>query len=45
MTGPSEIDETAPTVRPTGAWVVAGFLLFAILTMWTLVAVIFQARS
>ena len=32
-------------VRPTGAWVVAGFLVFAILTMWTLVAVLFVARS
>jgi hypothetical protein len=32
-------------VRPVGAWVVAGFLLFATLTMWTLVSVIFHARS
>ncbi len=32
-------------VRPVGAWVVAGFLLFATLTMWTLVAVVFHARS
>lgn len=32
-------------VRPVGAWVVAGFLLFATVTMWTLVAVIFHARS
>jgi hypothetical protein len=33
------------TVRPIGAWVVGAFLLFATLTMWTLVTVIFQARS
>jgi hypothetical protein len=32
-------------VRPVGAWVVAGFLLFATLTMWTLVSVVFHARS
>ena len=32
-------------VRPVGAWVVAGFLLFATLTMWTLVAVVFHVRS
>ena len=32
-------------VRPVGAWVVAGFLVFATLTMWILVAVIFHARS
>ena len=32
-------------VRPIGAWVVAGFLLFATLTMWTLVSLIFYAYS
>ena len=32
-------------VRPVGTWVVAGFLLAASLIMWTLVAVIFHARS
>lgn len=32
-------------VRPTGAWVVGGFLVFAILMMWILVSVIFVARS
>jgi hypothetical protein len=32
-------------VRPIGAWVVGGFLLFATVVMWTLVAVIFQVRS
>ena len=34
-----------PEVRPVGAWVVGGFLLFATLTMWILATVIFQARS
>ena len=37
--------EAARVVRPVGAWVVAGFLVFAILTMWVLVSVIFVARS
>jgi hypothetical protein len=32
-------------VRPIGAWVVAGFLLFATLTMWTVVSLIFSAYS
>jgi hypothetical protein len=32
-------------LRPIGAWVVAGFLLFATLTMWTLVSLIFYAYS
>jgi hypothetical protein len=32
-------------VRPIGAWVVAGFLLFATLTMWTVVSLIFYAYS
>jgi hypothetical protein len=32
-------------IRPVGTWVVAGFLVLATLAMWTLVAVIFQARS
>lgn len=36
---------TERPVRPVGTWVVAGFLLFAIVTMWTLVAVVFQVRS
>jgi hypothetical protein len=30
-------------VRPIGAWVVAGFLLLATLTMWTVVSIIFCA--
>ena len=32
-------------VRPIGAWVVAGFLLLATLTMWTVVSLIFYAYS
>jgi hypothetical protein len=32
-------------VRPIGAWVIAGFLLFATLAMWTLVSMIFYAYS
>lgn len=36
---------TERPVRPVGTWVVAGFLLFAILTMWTLVSIVFQVRS
>lgn len=32
-------------VRPIGAWVVAGLVLFATLTMWTLVSLIFYAYS
>ncbi len=36
---------TRQTVRPVGTWVVAGFLLATTLVMWTLVAVIFHARS
>ncbi|MDR3523422.1 MAG: hypothetical protein P4L66_04905 [Acetobacteraceae bacterium] len=34
-----------PPTQPIGAWVVGGFLLFAVLTIWTLAAVIFQVRS
>jgi hypothetical protein len=34
-----------PALRPVGAWVVAGFVLFATLAMWTLVSIIFHARS
>jgi hypothetical protein len=32
-------------VQPIGAWVVAGFLLLATLTMWTVVSLIFYAYS
>jgi len=32
-------------VRPIGAWIVGGFLLFASLAMWGLAAAIFHARS
>jgi hypothetical protein len=32
-------------VRPIGAWVVAGLVLFATVTMWTLVSLIFYAYS
>lgn len=32
-------------VRPTGTWVVAGFLVFAITVIWWLTAAVFQARS
>lgn len=48
---PDRKDSAAPgstaerQVRPIGAWVVAGFLLFATLTMWTLVSLIFYAYS
>lgn len=31
--------------RPTGAWVVSGFLLLVTLLMWAVVASVFQARS
>ncbi len=34
-----------PPPRPIGAWVVGGFLLAAVLTIWTLTAVIFHVRS
>ena len=34
-----------PSVRPIGAWVVAGFVVFASITMWALVAVVFYVRS
>ena len=48
---PARMDGVAPgttaqrRVRPIGAWVVAGFLLFATLAMWTLVSIIFYAYS
>jgi hypothetical protein len=48
---PDGMDGVAPSttadrrVRPIGAWVVAGFLLFATLTMWTVVSLIFSAYS
>jgi hypothetical protein len=48
---PDGMDGVAPSataerrVRPIGAWVVAGFLLLATLTMWTLVSLIFYAYS
>jgi hypothetical protein len=32
-------------VRPIGAWVIAGLLLFATVAMWTLVSMIFYAYS
>jgi len=32
-------------VQPIGAWVVAGFLLLATLTMWTVVSLVFYAYS
>ena len=44
MTNHPEHDDLS-RIRPIGAWVVGGFLLFATLTMWTRVTVIFQARS
>jgi hypothetical protein len=48
---PDGINVVAPSavaerrLRPIGAWVVAGFLLFATLTMWTVVSIIFYAYS
>ena len=36
---------TEETIRPAGTWVVAGFLVFATVTIWLLVSVIFNARS
>jgi hypothetical protein len=48
---PGGKDRVAPSttverrVRPIGAWVVAGFLLLATLTMWTVVSIIFCAYS
>ena len=46
----SKPDETSGTlderpVRPTGTWVIAGFLVFAITVIWWLTAAVFQARS
>lgn len=38
-------DPAMPVVRPVGTWVVAGFLTAAVVTIWLLVAVIFQMRS
>lgn len=35
--------ETA--VRPTGAWVVGGFVAFTVVAMWALVSLIFLYRS
>lgn len=32
-------------VRPVGAWVVGGFLVFTIVLMWSLVSYIFSIRS
>ena len=32
-------------IRPIGAWVVAGFLLLATLTLWTVVSIVFYAYS
>jgi len=34
-----------PPPRPIGGWVVGGFLLVAVLTIWTLAAVVFHVRS
>jgi hypothetical protein len=48
---PDGMDGVAPSataerrVRPIGAWVVAGLMLFATVTMWTLVSLIFYAYS
>ncbi|MCW8308721.1 MULTISPECIES: hypothetical protein [Acidiphilium] len=53
---PSRLQQDAPettphledydlVVRPVGAWVIGGFLLFSILTMWGLVSYIFAYRS
>jgi hypothetical protein len=48
---PDGMERVAPSataehrLRPIGAWVVAGFLLFATLTMWTVVSLIFYAYS
>jgi len=48
---PDGVDGVAPSttaerrVRPIGAWVVAGLVLFATVTMWTLVSLIFYAYS
>ena len=46
MTKPeTPIAATQPEVRPVGTWVVAGFLLVVTLVMWSVVAIIFHARS
>lgn len=37
--------DAATAVRPVGTWIVAGFLLTAILLIWVLVAVVFHVRS
>jgi len=39
--GRDEVD----VVRPVGAWVVGGFLIFVSLAIWFLVAVIFMHRA
>jgi hypothetical protein len=45
MDGVASGGTTDRRVRPIGAWVVAAFLLFATLAMWTLVSIIFYAYS
>lgn len=38
-------DHDHPPIRPTGAWVVGGFLILVICLMWGLVSYIFTYRS
>jgi hypothetical protein len=45
MDGVASGSATDRRVRPIGAWVVAVFLLFATLAMWTVVSIIFYAYS
>lgn len=51
QTEPDGNDRVAPStmperrIRPIGAWLVAGFLLLATLTLWTVVSMVFYAYS
>ncbi len=33
------------TIRPTGTWVIGGFLLVVVVTIWFLVAILFMHRA
>ncbi len=42
---PATADPPLDEARPRGAWVIAGFLLFAIISMWALVFGLFLQRN
>jgi hypothetical protein len=45
MNAPAPNGSAGRPVRPVGTWLVAGFLAFAVIVIWVLVAIIFHARS